>query len=114
MRALADARSILQRHVAVAYLGGTVHRSKGVRVDALAHCKLVRNLEERSHAEDLGQVGADASKHVVVEKDIALNFLGQRLYRARVGQAELCTALREGVYGISDSDRDWVGEENGA
>ena len=114
MGALADVRSIPRRHVAVAYLGGTVHRSKGVRVDSLAHCKLVRHLEEGSHAEDLGQVSADASEHVVVEEDIALNFLCQRLYRARVGQAELCTALRERVYGISDGERDWVGKENGA
>lgn len=74
----------------------------------------MRDLEEGGHAEDLGQVGANASEHVVVEEDIALNLLGQRLYRARVGQAELCTALREGVERIPDGDGNRVGEEDGA
>jgi hypothetical protein len=36
----------------------------------------VRDLEERRHAKDLGEVSADAGEHVVVEEDIALDLLG--------------------------------------
>lgn len=58
-------------------LAGAEHGGESVRVDALTHCELVRDLEQRRHAEDLCEVGADAGEHVVVEEDIALDFLGQ-------------------------------------
>lgn len=98
---------------AAAYLAGAVHGSEGVRVDAFTHCKLVRHLEQRRHAEDLCQVGTDAGEHVVVEEDIALDFLGQRLDCARVAQAELCSPLGEVVDGISYCSGDGVGEDEG-
>lgn len=66
------------------YLSSSVHGGKGVRVDSLAHSELVRDLEERRHAEDLGQIGADAGEHEVVEEDIALHLLGQVLDGSRV------------------------------
>lgn len=75
------------------YFASSKHGGECVRIDALAYCELVRDLEKRSHAENLGQVGADSSEHVVVEKDVALNFLGQVLHASRVGKAELCSAL---------------------
>lgn len=96
-----------------AYLAGTVHGSKGIRVDAFTHCELVRHLEQRRHAEDLCQVGTDAGEHVVVEEDIALDFLGQCLDCARVAQAELCSPLGEVVEGISYCSGDGVGEDEG-
>lgn len=74
----------------------------------------MRDLEQRSHAEDLGKVGADASEHGVVEKDIALDLPGQGLYRAGVGEAELGPALGERVHGISYCGGDGVGEEKRA
>lgn len=62
-----------------AYLASSVHGGESIRVDALAHGKLVRNLEKGCHAEDLGQIGADAGEHEVVEEDIALHLLSQAL-----------------------------------
>lgn len=75
------------------YVGGAVHGSKGIGVEALTHGELVRDLEERTHAEHLGQVGADAGEHVVGKEDIALDLPGESLYRSRVGQAELGSAF---------------------
>lgn len=73
----------------VSYIGGTVHGSKGIGVETVAHSKLVRNLEERSHAEDLGQIGANSGEHEVGEEDIALDLSGERFYRSGVGEPEL-------------------------
>lgn len=73
----------------------------------------MRHLEQRRHAEDLCQVGTDAGEHVVVEEDIALDFLGQRLNCARVVQAELCPPLGEVIDGISYCSGDGVGEDEG-
>lgn len=71
----------------------------------------MRHLEQRRHAEDLCQVGSDAGEHVVVEEDIALDFLGQRLDCAGVAQAELCPPLGEVVDGIAYCSGDRVGED---
>lgn len=101
-------------HVALAEdLAGAEHGGESVRVDALTHCELVRDLEQRRHAEDLCEVGADAGEHVVVEEDIALDFLGQGLYCAGIGQAELCPPLGKVVDGISYCGGDGVGEYEG-
>lgn len=96
-----------------AYLAGAEHGGESVRVDALTHCELVRDLEQRRHAEDLCEVGADAGEHVIVEEDIALDFLGQGLYCAGIRQAELCPPLRKVVDGISYCGGDGVGEYEG-
>lgn len=96
------------------HLVGTIHGGKGIGVDALAHCELMRDLEQRRHAEDLGEVGANTGKHGVVEEDIALDLLGQGLYRAWVAETELGPALGEGVDDISYCGRDGVGEEKRA
>jgi hypothetical protein len=84
------------------YLSCSVHGSKSVGVDTLAHGKLVGDLEERSHAEDLCQVRSDSSEHIVVEEDIPLNLFGKTLDSARVGKAELGPPLVEGVEDISE------------
>lgn len=55
------------------------------------------DLEEGVQAESLGKVGAQATEHVVVEEDIALNLFCQALDGARVGQAKLCAASLERV-----------------
>lgn len=49
------------------YLVGTVECGKCVRVGSLAQCKGVGDLEEGVQAESLGEVGAQATEHVVVE-----------------------------------------------
>lgn len=76
------------------YLAGTVDGGEGVRVHALTtHGKGMGDLEHGVHAEDLCEVGANASEHLVGEEDIALDLPGQVLYRAGVGQAELSSPL---------------------
>lgn len=81
----------------VTYPARSVHGREGIRIDALAHGELVRHLEERSHAEDLGEVGAHTSEHGVVEEDIALDLPSESLDGTRVDEAELGPTLREGV-----------------
>lgn len=94
------------------YLAGSVHGSKSVRVDALTHCELMGDLEQGVHAEDLGEVGTNTSKHGVVKEDIALNLSGQTLDCAGVGQVELRPALGERFKGISYRGRNRVGKED--
>lgn len=55
------------------------------------------DLEQRVQAEGLCEVGAQASEHVIVEKYIPLDLLGQALDGAGVRQAQLCAALLEGT-----------------
>lgn len=58
----------MSRALAVStYLIGTVECGKCVGVGSLAQCKGVRDLEEGVQAESLGEVGAQATEHVVVE-----------------------------------------------
>lgn len=71
------------------------------------------DLEQGRHAEDLCEVGANASEHGVVEEDIARNLPGQALYGARVGQAQLGAALGKGVDCIAYCVGERVGEEEG-
>lgn len=61
------------------------------------------DLEKGVQAEGLGEIGAQAGEHVVVEENIALNFLGQALDSAGVRQAELCASLLEGAKCVGDS-----------
>lgn len=42
------------------------------------------DLEQRVQAEGLGEIGAQASEHVIVEENIALDLLGQALNGAWV------------------------------
>jgi len=53
----------------------------------------MRDLEQRGEAESFGEIGPDASKHEVVEENIALNLPGNVLDSTRVGQAQLLSAL---------------------
>lgn len=80
-----------------AYLVGTVQRGKCIGVGSLAQCEGVGDLEERVQAEGLGEVGAQATEHVVVEEDIALDLFCQALDSARVVEAQLCAPGLEGV-----------------
>lgn len=95
-----------------AHRGSAIHSGKGIGVNALTHGELVRNLEERGHAEHLGQVGADAGEHEVVEGNIALDLSGESLYRAGVGEAKLGSALGEGVEGITEGGGERVAEDS--
>lgn len=61
----------------ISYFASAVHGREGVRVHSVAHGKLVGDLKERRDAEDLGQVGADAGEHEVVEEDIPVDLLRQ-------------------------------------
>lgn len=73
----------------------------------------MRDLEQRSHAKDFSQVGTNASEHIVVEEDIALDLLGEALDGSGVGQAEFCPTLGERVDGISDRVGKRVREDRG-
>lgn len=74
--------------MASTYLGRSIEGSVGIGRQTLrAHGQSVRDLEERSDAEGLGQVGAKAGKGQVVEEDIALDFLGDVVDGAGVAQA---------------------------
>lgn len=100
--------------VLTTHLASAVHGSEGIGVHALAaQSKLMGDLEQGVQAESLGEVGTDAGEHVVVEENIALDLLGQTLNGTRVGQTKLGPALGEGVDGITQRGRDWVGEEEG-
>lgn len=58
----------------------------------------MRDLEERSNTEGLGEVGAQTREAQVVEKDIALHFLCNILDCAWVGEAKgLSPCLERGV-----------------
>lgn len=83
------------------YLVGAVERGKCVGVGSLAQCEGVGDLEEGVEAEGLCEIGAQATEHVVVEENIALNLFCQALNGARVGQAELCAPSLEGIVCIS-------------
>lgn len=62
----------------------------------------MRDLEERSYAEGLGEVGAQTREHEVVQEDIALHLLGNILDGAGVGQAERRPPRLEGSICVSD------------
>ena len=68
------------------------------------------DLEQRCDTKHLGQVGAKAGEHQVAEEDIPLDLLGEMFDVSWVGQAELSSALREGVDCISNCGRDRVAE----
>lgn len=93
-------------------LVGTVECGKCVGIGSLAQCEGVGDLEEGVQAECLGKVGAQATEHVIVEQDIALNFFCQAFNGARVGKAELCaTSLERVVYVVHGPCYRVVGEE---
>lgn len=79
------------------YLVGTVQGSECVGVESLAEGEGVRDLEQRVQAEGLCEIGAHATEHVVVEKDIALDFFCEVLHGAGVVETELCAPGLEGV-----------------
>lgn len=55
----------------------------------------MRDLEQRRHTKDLCQVRTNASKHEIVEEDIACDLFGYGLRGAWVREAELCSPFRE-------------------
>lgn len=72
-----------------AHLVGSKKGQEGVwRYLLRALGKGVRDLEERRHAEGLGEVGAQAREGQVVEEDITLHLLCNVFDGARVGQPE--------------------------
>lgn len=85
------------------YLVGSVEGSESVGVKAVAHGEGVGNLEERRHAECLGDIGAHAAEHVVGEKDISCNLFVQVFDGARVGEAELGSPFGKGIERIAKS-----------
>lgn len=77
------------------YVVGAINSVECVGACSLAQCEGMRDLEKRVQAEWFGEVGAEASEHVVVEQDIALDLLGEALDGPRIGEAELCASLLE-------------------
>lgn len=71
------------------------------------------DLEERVQAERLGEVGAQATEHVVVEEDITLDLFCQALDRAGIGEAELRAPGLEGVVCIGHGPGYRVVAQNG-
>lgn len=80
-----------------AYIVGAVESGESVGIGSLAYRKGMRDLEQRVQAESLGEVGAKAGKHVVVEENIALDLLGEVLNGSGIGQAEFCASFLKGV-----------------
>lgn len=90
------------------HLACAIQSGKRVRIQALAHGKLVRDLEEGSEAEYFREVGTKAGKHVVVEEDIALDLSSDVLDCAWVRQAQLCSSIRKRCQSIRESGDDGV------
>ena len=99
--------------VKTTYIVCAVQGGKGVWVEPLAHGELVRDLEERIHAEDLGEIRTHAGKHEVVEEDIALHLLSQVLDVARVAQSQFCAPVREGPPGVAEADGNGIVRQKG-
>ena len=55
----------------------------------------MRDLEQRSDAEGLGEVGAEPREAQIGEEDISLDFFGNVLNSSRVGEPQCFSPLRE-------------------
>ena len=71
----------------------------------------MRNLEHGTHREGLCNLSPQPAKRLVGEEDIVVDFAGELLDAARVGEAECFAPLREGGEGVAEALDYGVGGE---